>query len=66
MPAENDYVCSLPADVQEQAKNELGEDEFRRTESILALREWWKKQPHLSSINIGIRYSSSFLYRKGG
>lgn len=53
MPAEIDYVCKLPPDVVERAKNELGEDEFRRTESILAMREWLKKQPHLSSMNIG-------------
>lgn len=53
MTKEIDYVCKLPPDVLEQAKNEVGEDEFRRTESLLALREWWKKQPHLSGINIG-------------
>lgn len=54
MTGEIDYVCTLPPEVQEQAKNELGEDEFRRTESVLAFREWWKKQPHLNSINLGI------------
>lgn len=54
MPAEIDYVCTLSAEVLEKAKNELGEDEFRRTESIVALRDWLKKQPHMSSMNIGI------------
>lgn len=52
------YVCSLPPEVQEMALKELGEDEFRRTQSLDAIRQWIKKQPHLQ--NFPIR--NFFLY----
>lgn len=53
MPAELDYVSTLPSEILEKAKNELGEDEHLRNESLMALREWVKKQPHLSAMPVG-------------
>ena len=50
MPEKLDYVTTLPPEVLEQAEKELGEDEHLRTESVVALREWVKKQPHLKTL----------------
>lgn len=51
---ELDYVTTLPSEILEKAKEELGEDEHLRTESVGALREWIKKQPHLSTMPTGL------------
>ena len=53
MPEKLDYVTTLPPEFVEQAEKELGEDEHLRTESVLALREWVKKQPHLKAMPTG-------------
>jgi hypothetical protein len=54
MPIEKlDYVTTLTPEILERAEKELGEDEHRRTESVLALREWAKKQPHLQAMPLG-------------
>lgn len=53
MPAELDYVPILKPEVLEKAKQEFGEDEFSRYESVQALREWLKKQPHLQNAPTG-------------
>lgn len=54
MTTELDYVTTLPPEILEKAKSELGEDEHLRTESVIALREWIKKQPHLSAMPTGL------------
>jgi hypothetical protein len=54
MPEKLDYVTTLSPEILEKAEKELGEDEHRRTESVLALREWAKKQPHLQAMPLGI------------
>ena len=55
MPIEKlDYVTTLSPEIIERAEKELGEDEHRRIESVLALREWAKKQPHLQAMPLGI------------
>jgi hypothetical protein len=56
MPEKLDYVTTLSPEILEKAEKELGEDEHRRTESVLALREWAKKQPHLQAMPLGIIY----------
>ncbi len=56
MPEKLDYVTSLSPEMVEKAEKELGEDEHRRTESVLALREWVKKQPHLRAMPLGTVY----------
>lgn len=48
-----EYVTTLSPEILDRAKKELGEDDHLRTESVLALREWLKKQPHLSSVQTG-------------
>ena len=53
MPAKLDYVSTLKPEILEKAKEEFGEDEFVRFESVLALREWLKKQPHLQNAPTG-------------
>lgn len=53
MPEALDYVTTLQPEILEKAAKELGEDEHLRTESVLALREWVKKQPHLSAMPTG-------------
>lgn len=61
MPAaELDYVTTLSPEILEQARNELGEDEHLRTQSVLALREWVKKQPHLSAMPTGNDLMSAY------
>ena len=42
MPEKLDYVTTLTPEILERAEKELGEDEHRRTESALAIREWAK------------------------
>ncbi len=54
MPEKLDYVTTLRPEILEQAEKELGEDEHLRTESVIALREWIKKQPHLKALPTGI------------
>ena len=49
-----DYVTTLSPEILQKAQDELGEDEQRRTDSVLALREWVKKQPHLKAMPTGI------------
>ena len=56
MPEKLDYVTTLSPEIIERAEKELGEDEHRRTESVLALREWAKKQPHLHAMPLGMNY----------
>lgn len=60
MPMEEDYVTTLSLEILEQAKNELGEDEHLRNQSLMILREWAKKQPHLSAMPTG---NYSFVIR---
>ena len=50
-----DYVTTLTPEILQKVHDELGEDEARRTDSVLALREWAKKQPHLQAMPIGIK-----------
>lgn len=58
-----EYVTTLSSEMLEKAKNELGEDEHSRTESVLALREWLKKQPHLSAVSQGkTSFGLIFIY----
>jgi hypothetical protein len=56
MPEKLDYVSTLSPEILEKVEKELGEDEHRRTESVLALREWAKKQPHLQAMPLGINF----------
>ena len=37
-----DYESTLPPEILQIARDELDEDELRRTDSVLALREWVK------------------------
>jgi hypothetical protein len=56
-----DYETTLTPEILEKAEKELGEDEHRRTESVLALREWVKKQPHLQAMPLGIQKIANIL-----
>ena len=56
-----DYVNSLPPEVQEVARKELGEDDFLRNQSLDAIRQWIKKQPHLQNFPISNYIHSSFI-----
>ena len=58
MSAKLDYVTTLRPEILEQAEKELGEDEHLRTESVLAIREWVKKQPHLKAMPTGMFFFS--------
>lgn len=53
-----DYVSTLSPEVEEIARQQLDEDESRRTDSVIALREWVKKQPHLQALPTGSTTSS--------
>jgi hypothetical protein len=48
-----DYVSTLPAEILQKARDELGEDDQRIADGILAIREWVKKQPHLQAMPTG-------------
>ena len=56
MPMELDYVTTLSPEILQKAQDELGEDEHLRAESVAALREWLKKQPHLKALSPGKNY----------
>ena len=62
MSEQLDYVTTLSAEIIERAKIELGEDEQLRTESVLALREWAKKQPHLQAMPLGNTTQHRYLF----
>ena len=48
-----EYVSTLSPDVEKILREKLEEDESRRNDSIIALREWHKKQPHLQAMPTG-------------
>lgn len=56
MPEKLDYETTLRAEILEQAEKEFGENEHLRTESVIALREWVKKQPHLRALPTGMLF----------
>ncbi|XP_046638354.1 retinaldehyde-binding protein 1-like [Daphnia pulicaria] len=56
-----DYETTLTPEIIEKAEKELGEDEHRRTESVLALREWAKKQPHLQAMPLDAKFLLRYL-----
>ena len=49
-----EYVSTLKPEIEQKARYELGEDEQKRNDSVIAIREWLKKQPHLKSLPTGI------------
>ena len=49
-----EYVSTLSPEVEKILREKLEEDESRRNDSIIALREWHKKQPHLQAMPTGI------------
>ncbi|XP_046459123.1 alpha-tocopherol transfer protein-like isoform X1 [Daphnia pulex] len=61
MPEKLDYVTTLSPEMIEKAEKELGEDEHRRAESVLALREWVKKQPHLRAMPLDAKFLLRYL-----
>ena len=51
----DNYVSNLSAEMLKRAKDEFGEDEQLGESSLIAIRDWIKKQPHLvSTMNTGI------------
>ena len=49
-----EYVSTLSPEIKQKARDELGEDEQKRNDSVIAIREWLKKQPHLKTLPTGI------------
>lgn len=49
----DDYICTLPADTQRIAREELREDYSNRNQSIKALREWILQNPRISNCRLG-------------
>ena len=48
------YITTLSPEILKMAKDEFGEDDHLRENSLIAIRDWIKKQPHLlSSITTG-------------
>lgn len=48
-----DFVTKLDAIAIKKVTDALGEDELRRRQTIQIIREWLRKQPHLSHCEIG-------------
>ena len=48
-----DYESTLSPEMLRKAYDELGEDEQRRADSVMAIRDWVKKQPHLQAMPTG-------------
>ncbi len=48
MQAEIDSYYSIDPEVLRRAKEEIGEDDERRDAMLQIIKEWLKKQPHLS------------------
>ncbi|XP_057368644.1 retinol-binding protein pinta-like [Daphnia carinata] len=61
MPEKLDYVSTLTPEIIERAEKELSEDEHLRTQSVLALREWAKKQPHLQAMPLDSKFLLKYL-----
>ena len=45
----DNYVSTLGPEMLRRAKDEFGETERLRETTLIAIREWIKKQPHLVS-----------------
>ncbi|KAK4010343.1 hypothetical protein OUZ56_019489 [Daphnia magna] len=56
-----DYVTTLTPEIIEKAEKELSEDDHLRTQSVLALREWAKKQPHLQAMPLDAKFLLRYL-----
>ncbi|KAK4010341.1 hypothetical protein OUZ56_019487 [Daphnia magna] len=61
MPEKLDYVTTLKPEIIEKAEKELSEDEHLRTQSVMALREWVKKQPHLQAMPLDAKFLLRYL-----
>ena len=57
-----DYVSVLPTEILQKAKEELGEDDFLRQQSLDSIRQWLKKQPHLKAFPADGLFLLAFNY----
>jgi len=55
-----DFVTKLDAIAIKKVTDALGEDELRRRQTIQIIREWLRKQPHLSHCEIEDRHILAF------
>ena len=57
------YKCELSPELQEIARKELHEDPSRREKDIEHIRDWLKKQPHITArTGIYKSYITSSMY----
>ena len=60
----DNYVSTLGPEMLRRAKDEFGETERLRETTLIAIREWIKKQPHLvSSMSTGKHIEGVFVKR---
>ena len=52
----DNYITTLGPEMQKKAQDELGESELLTKTSLIAVRDWIKKQPHLFSSMITSKY----------
>lgn len=49
----DEYVCTLSAETQQIAKDELREDNFTRNQALEAMRTWIVNNPRISNCRLG-------------
>ncbi|XP_022920243.1 alpha-tocopherol transfer protein-like [Onthophagus taurus] len=55
----NDYICTLPKETQDLAKEELREDDNARRQALESMREWIRMNPKI----LNSRLDANFLLR---
>ena len=61
LTTEDNYICSLPKDVQEIAQNELNETNKKRKKALADIRKWIKNQSHIRRTRLDSNFILRFL-----
>jgi len=61
LTTEDNYICTLPKDVQEIAQNELNETNKKRKKALTDIRKWIKNQSHIRRTRLDANFILRFL-----
>merc|ERR1712242_688289 len=61
LTTEDNYICTLPKDVQEIAQNELNETNKKRKKALADIRKWIKNQSHIRRTRLDSNFILRFL-----
>lgn len=49
----NEYICELPEETQQIAKEELREDPSIRAQALVSLKDWILQNPRIANCRLG-------------